>query len=288
MRIVVAPMLAVLLGAAPAIAASELQALIDRTPPDSLLAPLERFERERGRTFEAGQAAFTLGQLHFARGEYRGAAESWVRAAARLDPARKAEARYWAGLAWMAVPDLDQARGQLEEVERVEGPRSGDARLALAAIATRRGRTDEARDLIERLLASHPGEAAPAALEQLAALDEAAGRSDLAARSRARLEKDYPESMEAAVAAVAPPAPPRGASVAVQIGAFADVARAGQLAESARRAGLPGVRVVTRREGGVTFHAVLLGPYPDEAAARRGAERAARSLGVGWKLLPQP
>ncbi|MGH7741668.1 MAG: hypothetical protein ACRENS_06565, partial [Candidatus Eiseniibacteriota bacterium] len=42
------------------------------------------------------EGEFDLGQRHYARGEYRQAAEHFALAAARLEPARKPTARYWA------------------------------------------------------------------------------------------------------------------------------------------------------------------------------------------------
>src|SRR5207248_2496297 len=74
--------------AAPARTPESLDALARRYPADSLVAPLRRFEIERGTLREAGEAAMLLGRLHFARGEYRQAADAFARASARLDPSR--------------------------------------------------------------------------------------------------------------------------------------------------------------------------------------------------------
>ena len=99
-----------------ALASPALDSLLARHPADSLVAPLRRFESEHGHVSEGGEAALLLGQLHYARGEYRQAADAFARAAARLQPARKPEARYWAGLSWIALKDPQQARASLEEV----------------------------------------------------------------------------------------------------------------------------------------------------------------------------
>jgi len=79
--------------------APELDSLVARTAPDSLAAPLARLEARRSRPGVQAQAALLLGQLYYARGEYRPAADAFARASARFDPSRKDEARYWAGLA---------------------------------------------------------------------------------------------------------------------------------------------------------------------------------------------
>src|SRR5947207_755314 len=108
-------------------AAVPLDSLVDHHPADSLVVPLRRFENEAPRPSEGAAAAWLLGQLHYARGEYRPAAEAFSRAAARLDPARKPEARYWAGLAWLALGDPGQARAAFEELSKPGSPRRAEA-----------------------------------------------------------------------------------------------------------------------------------------------------------------
>jgi tetratricopeptide (TPR) repeat protein len=108
-----------------------------------------------------GETAFTLGQFHFARGEYRQAAETFARAAARLAPERKSDARYWQGLALLAVQQSDEARGVLTEIAEVDGPRRADAALGVAWSWEQAHRPDRAAgggELLER------GEVGPAAL----------------------------------------------------------------------------------------------------------------------------
>src|SRR5688572_29225699 len=82
---------AVLVPAGAAAQPASLAGLLAGTPADSLVLPLRRFEADRARAGEAGEAALVLGHLHAARGEYRPAAEAFGRAAARLDPGRKPE-----------------------------------------------------------------------------------------------------------------------------------------------------------------------------------------------------
>ena len=122
------PALLVLGVAAAARAQTTLEELVRHRPADSLVVPLRRFENEARRPADGARAAMLLGQLYYARGEYRPAAEAFSRAAARLDPAHKPEARYWMGLAWLALGDAGQARA-------VENP----ARRASSATAWARG-----------------------------------------------------------------------------------------------------------------------------------------------------
>ncbi len=281
--------LALLLALAPAPGA-ELRALLEATPADSLVIPLRRFESAHGRGPEAGEAALLLGKLHFARGEYRTAADACSRAAARLEPSRKPEARYWEGLAWLGVPDPSQARSALEEVDHAGGPRQAAARVALALIWERSGKRERARDLLESVVAGDPGESGAAALERLAAIDEALGKPEPAATLRERLLRQYPRSPEAsretALPSTPPPAPRQ--MVAIQIGAFLDRARAERLADAARRAGFSAVQVTRRGSGPAALFSVQIGRYADVAIARPDGERAAAALGVTWQAVPRP
>jgi len=269
-----------------------LQELLATTPGDSLAAPLRRFEQEHARGPEAADASLLLGEYHFARGEYRQAGDAFARAAARLAPTRKAEARYWAGLCALATKQPENARAVLEEVAQSGSPRRREALLGVALAWEMGGRDDRALDQIESLLETDAGEAGPAALEHGAALAARAGRRDLARRYTERLLKQYPESIEAArvqpvQAAVAGPAPAATGSGGseVQIGAFADPARARALAESARRAGFPSASVTARGSGANRIYAVRLGSYSSREEARRAGERAAGALGVSYRLV---
>ena len=171
-----------------------VRAVLESHSADSLLAPLKHHEVVKGKAPEAGEAAFLLGQLHLARGEHRLAADAFSRAAARLDGARKAEARYWAGVAWLGVPDGAQARAVLEEVT---GARKSEAQLGIGIAWELQRRPDKAFATLEALLRADPGEAGPAALERLAALADQLHKPDVTARALSRLQRDYPGSFEA-------------------------------------------------------------------------------------------
>jgi len=177
--------------------AAPLERVLERWPADSLLAPLRRYEREQHRGAQAAEAALMLGHLHVARSEYRLAADAFGRAAAGFEPRRKSEARYWAGVAWLGVPDTRRARALFEEVESDVSPRRNDASLGIAIAWSLEGHPDRALKTLTRLTAKPAGEAGPAALERLAALAERTGARDVARRARERLQREYPRSFEA-------------------------------------------------------------------------------------------
>lgn len=271
-----------------------LRAILSGTPADSLARPLRRYEAARARYPDAAEAALLLGQLQYARGEYRRAAETFARAAARLDPARKPEARYWTGLAWLGAGEPDQTRAALEEVASGGGPRHAPALLAVAQAWELARRPERVTETLTALLLGDPGEAGPAALERLAALAERDGDENQARKARERLLADYPRSMEAAAARLAifapanaqPAAKTRPGALAVVIGSFVDPARARSLATAARAAGFPDARVVSHGEGLAAVHMVRLGVYPRHAEARKAGEQAAQALGIAYELMP--
>ena len=187
-------------GAAAAPPPGSLRELLAATPADSLPVVLRPFESPRARSPEGTEAVLLLGQLHYARGEYRQAAETFARAAARLEPARKPEARYWAGLAWLALGEPNQARAALDEVVSAGGPRQAQAMLAQAQVWELAQRPARAAEVLGLLLNGEPGEAGPAALERAAALADGDGHEEDARKARERLLREYPRSIEAAAA----------------------------------------------------------------------------------------
>jgi TolA-binding protein len=132
-----------------------------------------------------------------ARAEYRLAADAFGRAAAGFDPRRKSEALYWAGVAWLGVPDARRARALFEEVESRVSPRRPDATFGIALAWSLEGQPERALKTLSGLAANRPGESGPAALERLAALAERAGSRETARRARERLRREYPGSFEA-------------------------------------------------------------------------------------------
>jgi tetratricopeptide (TPR) repeat protein len=276
-----------LLGAGPLDLPRDLRELIASRPPDSLAVPLRRYEADHGRSSAGGQAALLLGHLHYARGEFRAAADDYARAAARLDPAQKPEARYWAGLAWLALGEASQARAALEQVTP-GSRRSADAELALAHAWEAAKRPDRALDLLTRLTTGPAREQTPAALERLAILGDQLGRPEIATRARERLQRDYAASFEAA-RATEPATPPQAipGAAAVEIGAFESESRAQTLVNTARAAGFSGARLVTLADRPAP-HVVRLGVFANAAEAGEAAERATKKLGVAARVVAAP
>jgi tetratricopeptide (TPR) repeat protein len=275
--------------AAPAVA-PDLLALLRSMPADSLVGPLRRFEAARSRPTEAAEAAMTLGHLHYARGEYREAATAFGRAAARLDPARKSEARYWAGLAWLGLGEATQARAALEEVVTGDGTRRREARLGLAQAWELSERPERAFEVLSQLIADPLEEIGPAVLERYAALAERLARPEPARTARERLLRDYPRSIEAAAARLAQAGVDESGSgaIAVLIGSFLDLSRARSLANEAKRSGFPGAQVVTRGEKLAAVHHVRLGVYATRTEAQRAGAQAERALGVTYQIVRSP
>jgi tetratricopeptide (TPR) repeat protein len=186
-------------------AVSPVDRLLGSVPADSLARPLERLEAaSQGAT--AAEAALALGRFHYARGEYRQAAAAFGRATPRFAPARRAEPRYWTGLALWGAGEPAAARGAFEEAARGGSPRRAEALLGVALCWEAARRADRALETLLALLAGEPGEAGPPALERTAALATALRRPELARRARERLVREYPRSIEALRAGPVPAA----------------------------------------------------------------------------------
>lgn len=266
--------------AAPGTLPDSLTALIRGAGPDSVAAALQGYA-SRHPGAEGNEALLVLGRYEYARGEYRPAAVAFARAGARLEPARKSEARYWAGLSWFALGDLERARGALEEVARAGGLRRAEAQLALAQVWEAGGRSDRAVEELDALLAADPGEPGATALAMRYEIATAQHRDVEAQRAAERLLREYPKSMEAArfgQRVVTPPS--TQGHFSVRLGAFSEEARARSLAAAARRAGFGDVRVIPPGGAGAPLYVVRLGPYADPDQAQKQAERVAELLGI--------
>jgi tetratricopeptide (TPR) repeat protein len=278
---------ATLLAAAPR--GPDLGTALRTVAADSLVGPLRRIEAEGSRPQQAGEAALLLGRLHYARGEYHAAAAAFTRAAARLDPSRRGEARYWTGVCWLALRSPSAARATFEEVAASGSPRRNDARFGLALAWEMADRPDRAYDTLEQLLAGNPGEVGAAALDHFAALADRLHRTLVARRARARLIAQYPGSLEAASAAAArglePPQEAVPGAFAIEVGTYSSAARARALAARATRSGFPEARVITRGEGTARAFSVRLGAFASEVEARQAGDQAARGLGVSYRLV---
>lgn len=301
-------LLAILAAAPPP---STVRQVLESRAADSLFVPLTRLEATR-RGSEAGDVAFTLGQLHYARGEYRQAAAAFARATARNDLARRGEAQYSTGLAWLGAGEVGQARVAFEEAARAGSTRRPEAQLGAALCWEAARRPERALEMLQTLLAGAPGEAGPAALERVATLAARLERPELARRARERLAKDYPRSIEAvravrvagnkgargsrpagippapAAARLAPPPIAAQVPMAVQIGVFREEASARELADRSRREGFGPSRVAVLADAGGRLFAVRVGVYATAEDARGAGARLGRALGVAWRVVPVP
>ena len=216
-----------------------------------------------------------LGQLHFARGEYRDAGRAFARAGAQLDLARRPRARYLAGLSWMALREFERARAALQEAAVENSPVRAGARLALAQSWEASGRADRAFEELRFLMTEGPGEWGASALAMQRELALHMRRDAAARRAGERLLRDYPTSMEATRMRqiIEMPVSALG-TVVLRLGAFADETRARSLAADVRRAGFAEVRVIPPSGVGAPLYVVQLGPYADPEEAEAQADRA--------------
>ncbi len=280
-----AALLPLLVGCGTAAAAPGLDALVRRLPADSLVMPLRRYENEAARPADAAAAAVLLGRLHYARGDYRPAAEAFSRAAARLEPARKGTARYWAAMSWLALGVSAQARAGFEELAQDDSSLRTEARFG-AALAWELSRNpDRAFEILEPLAREARGEIAPAVLERTMALADRFQRGDVAAAARSRLFKEFPRSIEAARAGLLPP---RSITAMVELGPFTNEPRSHAAADAARGEGFTRVQPLVRDAGGARTFVVRLEGFANAAEAQRAADRLRRNLGVPARVVTEP
>jgi hypothetical protein len=191
--------LAVLVLAAPAFAMSDIWSrLPSGLPADSLGPALRRLEAA-GPPSTSAAAAFAEGEFHYARGEYRLAADAFGRAAARLQALEHTEARYRQGLAFLGARDPGRARAAFEEVSMLSQPFHDLAQFGLARAYALAGETDQELTALRRLLDRPAGEAEPAALARYAALSDRLHHDSEARAARERIAKRWPRSFEAAL-----------------------------------------------------------------------------------------
>ena len=284
MRPLMMILMAMLLVTGPVMATS-LDSLVRAHPADSLVVPLRRFENETGHGSEGARAAFTLGQLHYARGENRRAAEAFSRAAARLDPAHKTEARYWAGMSWLALGEAAQARAVFEELVEPGAPRRSEALFGTAVAWALAGHADRALEILDPLAREVRGESAPAVLERTITLAHEAGREDLAAAATQRLTHEFPHSIEAGRAGLVTTA---RKGIHVELGPFPNEAQAHAAADKARHAGFEGATVRVRADVGTRGFFVTIEGLATGEAAKRAAESMHHDLGVPAHVVGTP
>jgi tetratricopeptide (TPR) repeat protein len=287
-RILLVPfLLAALPGAALAASEAAWRALPAAASADSCASLLRIWESAPPRAVTAADATMARGQFHYARGEYRQAKDAFARASARTTGAEQGEARYWVGLSSLALGEGSAAREAFAEAAASAPARRELAQLGAAQAWDADRHPEKALDALRALLAGDPGEAGPAALERLGALAEQFHRDEDARQARRRLARDYPGSLEAARLNATPSAPAGAGPVGVQIGVFADRARAVSLAAQAKAAGFASVQLVERKGDGSrpTLWLVRLGTFATRDEANAEGEKAQRALGVGWQVM---
>src|SRR6188472_3354514 len=107
-------LLAAVLAAFPATALAAAEAAWRALPPalpaDSCVTRLRKWEAAPPSGVSSADVSLALGQMHYARGEYRQAREAFARAAAKHMGEARGESRYWTGLASLALSEGPEAR----------------------------------------------------------------------------------------------------------------------------------------------------------------------------------
>jgi tetratricopeptide (TPR) repeat protein len=195
--------LALLVLAAPAVAMTDVWSMMPPgIPADSLGSALLRLEAAGPATTSAA-AAFAEGQFHYARGEYRLAADAFGRAVARVQGPEHSEARYRQGLAFLGARDPGRARAAFEEVAMLSQPLRTLAQFGVARAYALAGETEQELTVLRRLLDRPAGEVEPAVLARYAALCDRQHHSSEARAAREALAKRWPRSVEVALASAA-------------------------------------------------------------------------------------
>lgn len=190
--------IALALGLWLAVSMSVAHAAAPPAPVDAepLLARLSQAAQRGGTGADA--AAFELGQLRYARGEYVQAAEAYGRAASGRAGAGRGAAVYHRALAELAAGRATLAERSFAEASRLDASHRALARLGGAFAMEAQGRFANAFDAYARLLSEESGEAGPAALERYASLATRLHREDAARTARENLRRRWPRSFEAA------------------------------------------------------------------------------------------
>ncbi len=259
-------------------------------PADSLVPTLTRMIASRN----PGPAAYQLGLLHYARGDYPRARAAFARAQGSLPEPFRAGARCWEGRCWIALKDPGRARAAVNPLLRTRSPWRNSALLIEGLALELEGRPAQALDVYERLTEGGGRESEdPTALARVAVLYRKLQRPDRSAQAYERLIRRYPRSVEAVgaqasrAALLEAGAGGRG-EMEVQIGSFTEPARARALADSARRSGFPRAQVVMEGGQRPARHLVRLGVYPTRSEAVAAGEAAQRVLGTEYWLVKRP
>jgi cell division septation protein DedD len=233
--------------------------------------------------FAKGLHAYSAGLYVAAAKEFDALAESYAK---HFDAGK---ARLWKALAELGADDAAAAAASFERAHR-EG-RDADtlagAEIGAAHAAFRAGDVADALRRYERFEREHGSDGrASSAARRAAECLRLLGRTSEASALAARIERKYPNSMEATLARAevrrieAPreePAPEekRRGPFVVQVAALADLKNAVALRRDIRELGIDGVRIEMAEGTGEPLHRVLLGPYETEEEARAIADSVA-------------
>jgi TolA-binding protein len=198
----------------------------------------------------------------------------------------RGRALLWKGLSELAADDPDTALENLQQASReADGDDATSVEFALAHVQFRTGKIADALRLYERFERDHrkDGRASAAARRTVECL-RLLGRETEASARAARIERDYPSSVEATLAREAVrsqrggmPAPSSQGPqrFVVQVAALTDPANAARLAQQVRQLSLGNVRVEKTEGPEGTVQRVIVGPFDDEDKAHAACDSIA-------------
>ncbi len=262
-----------------------------------------------GDSDESLMARLELAKIHYAQGEYRSAITALSRIPNRGSTEDRMAALYFRALCWKQLGESDNARSDLQAIDR--GSFLYGAYAALAELDMQEGHIGDAIEKYETIAGGHSN---PVAGFKLGECYEILGERRKALEVYRTVIQQFPESLEApkarekiqmierrgqtSDAAVSGEAdsdgeidegPSPGSTIAtgytLQFGAFTERENAIRLADDLRRS-VNDVRLErVEREGG-TMYRVRAGRFPNKGEAERAASRIQKETGYFSKPLP--
>lgn len=271
-------------------------------------AGLYRDIASEGDSRESLRARLELAKMQYARGEYRGAVTSLARIPGGTPTADRMAALYFRALCWKQLGEPDNARNDLQAIDRGSFLYWGYA--TLAEIDMQEGRIDDAIERFETIAGGHSN---PVAGFKLGECYEIRGDRRKALEVYRTVVRQFPESLEAPKAREKiqmierrrrgrdisreepedgereiderPFSGSTGGGYTLQFGAFSERENAIRMAGELRRS-VDGVRLERVEHDGRTLYRVRAGRFPDKDEAERAARRIQKETGYFSKPLP--
>ncbi len=258
---------------------------------------------------EALEARLALAKIYYTTGEYRNAVTVLSRIPGRGPTEDRMGALYFRALCWKQLGESENARSDLEAIDR--GSFLHWSYTTLAEIDMQEGRIGDAVEKYEAIAGSHSN---PVAGFKLGECYEILGERDKALEVYRTLLQQFPEALEAPKAREKiqmiqrhrgpgrdepaaggeeeeqvdeEPSPPSAATAGytLQFGAFSERENAIRLADELRRT-IPDIRLERIERNGRTWFRVRTGRFATKREAEAAAGRLQEKTGYFSKPLP--